>query len=99
MSEKTWWDPQTKVIRSQDPAKMNPQQRANWVLIQYVLDAEYQRGREDGRREAAKQPSGDYDEQVDGVLFMYTRPCEKSDIDAALKRNGKTGLDNPRPVL
>lgn len=48
MSEKTWWDPQTKIIRSQDPAKMNPQQRANWVLLQYVLEAEYQRGYSDG---------------------------------------------------
>lgn len=48
MSEKEWWDPQMKVIRSQDPAKMTPQQRANWVLLQYVLDAEYRRGYADG---------------------------------------------------
>jgi hypothetical protein len=48
VSEKEWWDPQTKIIRSQDPAKMTPQQRANWILLQNVLDAEYRRGYADG---------------------------------------------------
>lgn len=48
MSETEWWDPEKKVIRSQDPAKMTPQQRANWTLLQYVLDAEYRRGFEEG---------------------------------------------------
>lgn len=47
-----YWDRTKGLICSQDPAKMTPQQRANWVLIQYVLDAEYQRGREAGRLEA-----------------------------------------------
>lgn len=48
MSQESYWDPEKKLLRSQDPDKMTPQQKANWVLLQYVMDAEYRRGYEKG---------------------------------------------------
>lgn len=48
MSEKRWWDSQTKVIRSQVPAKMTPQQRANWVFCNPFLTLSISGGYSDG---------------------------------------------------
>ena len=95
MRQESWWDPQAKLIRSQDPAKMTPQQKANWVLIQYVLDAEYRRGFEEGQRSAAGNA---WEDQTDGVLNMHTRPVEQRDIDEATGK-GKMRLDRRPPVL
>lgn len=62
------------LIRCSDPGKMTPQQRANWRLIQAVLDSEFERGFERGYqcRQMEREEST--------TLDMLTRPYNPDDF-------------------
>lgn len=75
---------------------MTPQQRANWALLQSVLEQEFERGfkrglevrlgvevKMDGLDESKLDP------QTEGVLFMHTQPAE----------GPEKAIDIPRTVL
>lgn len=74
MRNKPYFDRNTMLIRSADPGKMTPQQRANWRLIQAVLDSEFERGFERGLecRQMEREQST--------TLDMYTRPYNPDDF-------------------
>ena len=82
---------------------MTPQQRANWALLQSVLDEEYGRGFKRGLEvgqawnevEAAKRAADDVPEAVQSGLFMHTRPYDPEECE----NDPKKGLDFPPPVL
>lgn len=69
---------------------MTPQQRANWALLQTVLEQEYdrgfKRGLEVGRGEKADPE--ELSEQQQGVIFMHTRPYDPEEF----KDGGKKEL-------
>lgn len=62
------------LIRGADPDKLTPQQRANWRLIQAVLDSEYERGFQRGLA------CGKAEAAADGTLFMHTRPYDPGEF-------------------
>lgn len=75
---------------------MTPQQRANWALLQSVLDQEYERGFKRGlevRLGVDVKMEGLDDDKLDptteGILFMHTQPAE----------GPEKAIDIPRPVL
>ena len=79
---------------------MTPQQRANWALLQSVLDQEYERGfkrglevgREQTRTEAPDVPDvtkNEVDPTTEGILLMHTKPAE----------GPEKAIDIPRPML
>ena len=75
---------------------LTPQQRANWALIQTMLEQEYERGFKRGlevRLGVDVKTEGLNEIKVDptteGILFMNTKPAECPD----------KAIDIPRPVL
>ncbi len=52
MNTELYWDRRAKLLCSGDPARLSPQQRANWTLLRALMEAEYRRGFEKGREEA-----------------------------------------------
>lgn len=90
MSTQLYYDKETGLLKAWRPTDMTPQQRANWALIQSVLDQEYVRGFKRGLEVGRAENENRLDPQTESVLFMFTRPAEE---------DPQKTIDIPRPVL
>lgn len=59
-----YYDPKQGLFRCGDPDKLTPQQRANWMLLQAVLEAEFDRGFRRGLVQGQADTSDIYEKKL-----------------------------------
>lgn len=96
------FDRKTGLFRGCDPRKLSPQQRANWHLMQAVLDSEYDRGFHrglvQGHFEAATTAYNEFREAAkEHGVDLETYLCSLDGLEGLERRaeHAEQGEDDP----